>query len=130
MNIYEEIEDRAATAKSLNESLEVLELLLSHGYSVWQDGSLYQIKQLVACVHGLKIEVFSKEHAPPHFHISGNGVDAIFSIADCELLAGNIGRRERGIVVWWYKRSKPLIVDAWNKSRPSRCPVGIIKESP
>ncbi len=128
MNIYEEIEDRVIKAKSLEESLEVLEMLLSSGYSVWEDGSLYNIKQLVARVNGLKIEVFSREHPPPHFHISGGGIDATFSITDCEHLQGKIGGRERALVEWWHKRSKPTLVEAWNKSRPSDCPVGPIKE--
>lgn len=38
MNIYED-EDRVIKAKSLEESLEVLEMLLSNGYSVWENGS-------------------------------------------------------------------------------------------
>ena len=56
MNPYEEIERRASSAKSLQESAEVLEILLSGGFSVWTDGSLYNIKQLVARVNGLRIE--------------------------------------------------------------------------
>jgi hypothetical protein len=98
VNIYEEIEDRVIKAKSLEESLEVPEMLLSSGYSVWEDGSLYNIKQLVARVNGLKIEVFYREHAPPHFHMSSGDIDATFSITDCEYLQGKIGGTERALV--------------------------------
>jgi|GEM_PF-3480591 len=75
MNPYKEIERRASSAKSLEESTEVLEILLSGGFSVWEDGSLYNFKQLVARVNGLRIEVLSREHPPPHFHISGGSID-------------------------------------------------------
>jgi hypothetical protein len=40
MNPYEEIERQASSAKSLEESAEVLEILLSGGFSVWEDSSL------------------------------------------------------------------------------------------
>jgi hypothetical protein len=98
MNPYDEIERRASSSKSLEESAEVLEILLSGGFSVWEDGSLYNIKQLVARVNGLRIEVFSREHPPPHFHISGGGIDATFSITECVHLEGKVGRHEKALV--------------------------------
>ena len=128
MNYYEEIEDKILKAKTLEESLEVLEMLLSNGFSVWTDGSLYNIKQLVARVNGLKIEVYSREHPPPHFHITGGGIDATFTIDECKHLEGKIGGRERALVEWWYKRSRPMLIDIWNKTRPSDCPVGPVVE--
>lgn len=128
MNPYEEIERRASSSKFLEESAEVLEILLSGGFSVWEDGSLYNIKQLVAQVNGLRIEVYSREHPPPHFHISGGGIDATFTITECQHLEGKIGHREKALIEWWYKRSRPILIRAWNESRPTYCPVGPIKE--
>jgi len=128
MNPYEEIENKVKNAASLEDSAEILEILLSGGFSVWEDGSLYNIKQLVARVNGLRIEVFSNEHPPPHFHISGGDIDATFSIVDCEHLEGKIGRREKALVEWWYQRSRQCLIDAWNNSRPSDCTVGSVVE--
>lgn len=122
------IEEKVASAKDLPAATEALAVLLSGGYSVWTDGSLYNIKQLVGRVHGLKIEVFAKEHPPPHFHISGGGIDATFSLADCAHLEGQIGGRERALVEWWYQRSRSTLVRAWNESRPTNCPVGTVLE--
>lgn len=126
MNPYELIEKGIAEASSLKDSLNVLEHLLSGGYSVWTDGSLYEVRQLVEEVRGLRIEVFAKEHPPPHFHISGGNIDAVFSIADCQFLEGRIGGRERRLVEWWYQRSRLRLIEAWNSTRPSDCPVGPI----
>ena len=128
MNYYQDIEDKILNAKTLEESLEVLEMLLSNGFSVWTDGSLYYIKQLVARVNGLKIEIYSREHPPPHFHISGREIDATFSITECDHLEGKIGGRERALVRWWYKRSRSMLIETWNDTRPSDCPVGPIIE--
>jgi hypothetical protein len=128
LNIYEEIEQQAKNSNSLEESLMILEKLLSENFSIWTDGSLYSTRQLVERIDGLRIEVFSREHAPPHFHISGGGINAEFTIAECKLLKGKIGKREKDIVKWWYKRSKPIIILAWNEARPSDCPIGKIRE--
>ncbi len=60
---YEALDVRARRATSLEESASVLADLLSGGYSVSDDGSLYSIKQLVANVRGLQIHVYAKESA-------------------------------------------------------------------
>lgn len=122
------IEDQLANAKSLDHCALVLEELLSKGYSIWSDGTLYQIKQLVARVNGLSIEVYAKEHPPPHFHIFGGGIDAAFSISDCAQLNGDIDGRQKALIEWWYARSRSKLIAAWNATRPSDCPVGPIQE--
>ena len=128
MNPYEELDRRAREAQSLDDSAAVLYDLLSGGYSVWIDGSLYSIKQLVARIKGLQIHVYPNEHPPPHFHVRSPDIDASFTIQDCTLMRGNIDSREQKLVHWWYERSRPLIVAAWNAARPSDCPVGFIYE--
>jgi len=124
MNPYVEIERRVQDAKSIPELAAALELLLSGGFAVWTDGSLYEVKQLVAQVNGLRIVVFSNEHAPPHFHVKSPDIDAVFAISDCSFIQGTIDSRSRKLVEWWYQRGRGTIVSAWNESRPSDCPVG------
>jgi hypothetical protein len=128
MDEYEELESRARSAASLEEATEVLSDLLSGGYAVWDDGSLYSIKQLVARINGLQIHVYANEHAPPHFHVESAEVDACFTIDDGEFMKGSIGGRERKLIHWWYERSRPSLVAAWNATRPADCPVGPIAE--
>ena len=127
MNPYEELEQRARNAESLEDAALVLSELLTGGYSVWTDGGLYNIRQLVARVKGLQIHVYAKEHSPPHFHVKSPDVDAAFTIADCSFIHGNIDGREQNLVKWWYKHSRPQLVAAWNATRPSDCTVGLIK---
>ena len=129
VNIYEEIESRARSVQSLEEAGEVLERVLSGGFAVWRDGKLYSIKQLIAQVKGLRIEIYPREHPPPHFHVRGGGIDATFSILNGSILEGHVGDRERKLVEWWYECCRPVLVNAWNKSRPSDCPVGPILEA-
>jgi hypothetical protein len=63
MNPYQELERRASAATSLQDAAEVLEILLSGGFSVWTDGSLYNIKQLVARVKVCESK-YSQENIP------------------------------------------------------------------
>ncbi len=128
MTPYELIEQRVNAASDLLASAKALEHLLSGGFAVWEDGSLYSVKQLVARVNGLKIEVFAREHPPPHFHISGGDIDATFSLIDGSHLHGQISGREKALVGWWYERSRTLLIDTWNKTRPEDCPVGPVHE--
>lgn len=128
MTRYELVESEVRTANDLTSAAAALAKLLSSGFSVWTDGSLYDTKQLVDRVGGLKIEVFAREHPPPHFHISGDSIDATFSLTDCSHLEGEIGSKDRRLVEWWYERSRATLIRAWNASRPSDCPVGPIPE--
>lgn len=128
MNPYEELERGAREAESLDQSAKVLSELLCGGYSIWTDGSLYNIRQLVARAGALQIHVYADEHAPPHFHVKSPDVEAVFTIDQCQFLRGNIDGREQRLVKWWYDRSRPLLVTAWNDTRPTDCPVGPINE--
>jgi hypothetical protein len=80
---------------------------------------------IVARVNGLKIKIWADEHPPPHFHVSYQGEDASFSIGDCGRLSGVRGleRYEKRIQLWW-EDNRHLLIEKWNSSRPSDCPVG------
>lgn len=124
MNEYEILDQQCRAAVDLEESIAVLMRLLSDGYAVWDDGSLYSIKQLVASIKGLEIEVFPREHSPPHFHVSGGSIDATFSISECSYIKGTVSGREKRLIEWWYQRSRANLITAWNQSRPHDCNVG------
>src|SRR5271154_5943573 len=54
---------------------------------------------------GLRVEIFSNEHPPPHFHITCGNESAIFSIADCSVIGGTI-RAKTGITRAWHSANK------------------------
>jgi 3'-5' exonuclease len=82
---------------------------------------------IVARVDGLSIKIWADEHPPPHFHVSYQTQDASFSILDCARLPGTEGleRYERTIRDWW-RKNQPLLIEKWNTSRPSDCPIGAV----
>ena len=86
------------------------------------------IPYMVARVDGLKVKIFADEHPPPHFHVEYQGESASFSILNCERLEGVAGleRYEKAIHYWW-ERNQSRLIETWNTTRPSDCPVGPIK---
>lgn len=83
----------------------------------------------VARVNGLKMQVFSKEHPPPHFRVQYQGSTANFRISDCHRLngSGDVLKYEKNIQLWWKDHKKQLI-ETWDRLRPSDCPVGKYEE--
>lgn len=119
MNPYVDLEEKARSAESLDESARVLAALLSGGFAVSEDGTLYNIRQLVGQAHGLKIYIYANDHLPPHFHVKAADVDVCFTIENCTLMRGQIGRRDQALIHWWYERSRELLVFTWQATRPT-----------
>jgi hypothetical protein len=86
-------------------------------------------KVLVAKVGGVKVEIFSNEHPPPHFRVKFQGSTANYTIRDCTRIngSGEVVRYEHNIVMWW-KSNKQKLIDIWDKMRPTNCPVGAYQE--
>ena len=96
---------------------------------VWADGTVIETKEQVARIGGVIIKVFSKEHAPPHFHVRYSGKQASFTIETCDKLEGDLGSSEEKIVKYWFEgRGKSDLIDAWNRTRPGECSVGKYRE--
>lgn len=80
---------------------------------------------LVRWTGGIKIEVFSDEHPPPHFRLKHKNQTANYKIADCERMNGSLRLPQRAVRKWWQEYRED-IANAWNKYRPADCPVGRI----
>jgi len=112
----------------LNQAAENLSIYLA-SCQVLPDGTVIRTKAQITRVGGVIIEVYSKEHAPPHFHVRYSGKNAAYRIDNCERLEGSLGTNEDKIVKYWFKKEgKDLLIDAWNKTRPGDCSVGKYEE--
>ena len=88
---------------------------------------IIETKKFVAKYNGIKIEIYSNEHPPAHFHIVSGENNASFAIDDCELLK-NKGFSPKVIknIQDWFLYSKDRLIEVWNETRPSDCTVGKI----
>lgn len=120
------------------------ELLGMNEYAEWLSALLYgqcyvdefdgelclvEIKHLVSNQCGVKIEIFSDEHPPPHFHVKSGDIDASFSIEDCSIVDGTVKNKELKAIKFWHHSLKPKLIEVWNGTRPSDCTVGLYEGS-
>jgi hypothetical protein len=116
------------------------ELLNVDEYAEWLSALLYgqcyveeingelciiEIKHLVSNQGGVKIEVFSDEHPPPHFHVKSGNIDASFAIEDCSIVDGVVKNKDHKTIKYWHQALKPKIIEVWNRTRPTDCTVGL-----
>lgn len=86
-------------------------------------------EETLARIDGLKVEVFSNEHPPPHFRVKYQSSTANYRISDCSRLngSGEVLKYEKNVILWWGD-NKDEIIATWNRLRPSDCPVGEYRE--
>ncbi len=86
------------------------------------------LKDQVSGLGRIRIEVRPKEqcHSVAHFHVVGTDFDGSYRIPDCLQLAGKIPNRairkflER---ISGEKNTLKILVDEWNNTRPTDCPI-------
>jgi len=94
---------------------------------VERDGEfvLLETRQRVAVIdHGMRVEIYPDEHAPPHFHVKSASMNASFAIDDCTLLRGNVTSSELRRIRYWHQHAKPILINVWNSTRSGDCTVG------
>lgn len=130
MNFTEIIARRMSKARDVREIAWLLERFLSECDVIEHKGEPRLIfkRALVNRIGTLKIEIYPNEHAPPHFHVKSNDIDAVFAISDCQLLQGRISGKEERLINFWHSGAKTKLIEVWNRTRPTNCPVGRIAE--
>jgi len=109
-----------------------LEALLHNPCSIYErDGAsiLLETKQLVERLDGLRIEIYSDEHPPPHFHVKSPEVDASFAIDDCRVINGKVPPSAVKKIEYWHRSSKSKLIEIWNSTRPTSCTVGEYRDA-
>lgn len=83
---------------------------------------VYFIKKQIARIRNMKIEIYSNDHNPPHFHVKSNdlSINASFRLDDCALIKGNINSDDVKRIEAFYRdtETQQIMHDIWNKSKP------------
>ncbi|SOE21711.1 protein of unknown function [Spirosomataceae bacterium TFI 002] len=89
-----------------------------------EEVGVYFIKQLVAQVRHMKIEIYSNDHNPPHFHVSSKdgSINATFRLDNCDLINGSLRKGDRKKIEAFFSNSKnnDLMKNLWNTSKDER----------
>jgi hypothetical protein len=120
------------TVEFNSDSLLELETGMKRGYIIElaeerDDGHeyVYMEKAGVGELGGSKMQIYSNEQPPPHFHVKYNGQENSFRIDDASPLYpnGDLKKWFKNIKNW-HKKHKSELVNSWNELRPEGCPVG------
>jgi hypothetical protein len=70
---------------------------------------------IISIFFGIVIRMFHREHAPPHFHASYQGFEALIAIGDGAVIAGSLPRKALRIVQDWTATHRDELMTNWQK---------------
>jgi len=65
-------------------------------------------------IDGVKIELYFRDHNPPHFHAIIAEYNAIITIKNQELLEGSLPKNKLKTVLTWAKENEQVLTKIWN----------------
>lgn len=76
----------------------------------------------VAMFDGMKIQVFAKEHPPPHFHVAQAEHRAQIEIGTLRVMRGSLPPARLARVISWAEPRRPALQAAWDAVQAKRLP--------
>jgi Domain of unknown function (DUF4160) len=72
--------------------------------------------------YGIVIEMFFRDHPPPHFHARYSGDEALVEIATGDVIAGSLPPRATRLVREWAAMHRGELSDNWDRARHRQAP--------
>jgi hypothetical protein len=70
---------------------------------------------VISVFFGIIIRMFHNEHAPPHFHASYQGFEALIRIDDGSILIGSLPKKAQRLVQEWADRHRAELMENWQR---------------
>lgn len=70
-------------------------------------------------VDGVKVDVYSREHPPPHFHAIYAEHEELIEIETLKTYAGKLPSNKRKKVVSWATENKKVLADNFKRLNPN-----------
>lgn len=65
-------------------------------------------------IDGVKIELYFRDHNPPHFHAIYAEYNALISIKTQIILEGNLPKSKSKTILNWAKENEQILMKIWN----------------
>lgn len=72
--------------------------------------------------YGIIIRLYFDDHAPPHFHASYGGDEAVVELATLAVIHGYLPHRARGLVREWALLHQEELQEAWKRAKQLQPP--------
>jgi hypothetical protein len=71
---------------------------------------------------GIVIQMFWREHAPPHFHALYGEHEALIDIHTLELIGGRLPKRALSLTIEWAIEHRQELMENWNLCQSKQQP--------
>ena len=79
----------------------------------------------VSSFFGITIQMFWREHGPPHFHATYGEHEAIIDIRELRVTRGGLPRRGLALVLEWASFNRDALMEDWNLCSELKPPLPI-----
>ena len=69
-------------------------------------------------IENIKIDIYSREHPPPHFHAKYAEYEELIIIETLETYAGSLPKTQRKKAMDWDENNKQFLLDIFNQLNP------------
>lgn len=74
----------------------------------------------IKLIDSIKIDIYSREHPPPHFHAIFAEYEELIEIESLGTYAGELPKAQRAKVIVWAVQNTTYLMDTFNKLNPPR----------
>jgi len=72
----------------------------------------------IKIIDSIKIDLYSREHPPPHFHAIYADKEALITIKDFEIYEGSLPKTQLNKVLSWAKQNQKMLLDNFKILNP------------
>jgi hypothetical protein len=71
---------------------------------------------------GIIIQMYWRDHAPPHFHVVYGQHKAVVEIREIRMIRGSLPNRVQGLVFEWAEKHRSALLEDWELCRQMKTP--------
>ncbi|MPZ21037.1 MAG: DUF4160 domain-containing protein [Luteitalea sp.] len=76
----------------------------------------------ISVFFGIVVQMFWREHGPPHFHATYGEYEAIIDIRELRVMRGHLPRRALALVLEWAVTNRDSLMEDWELCRQLKPP--------
>jgi hypothetical protein len=72
----------------------------------------------IANLKGIKINIYNGDHRPPHLHAVYNEYEALITIENAQVYAGELPSKQMKLVIYWLSDNYEWVLDVFYELNP------------
>ncbi len=72
----------------------------------------------IKIIDSIKIDLYSREHAPPHFHAIYADFEILITISDLTIYAGKMPNPQLKKIIEWAKMNQEILAENFKRLNP------------